>query len=84
MERLLIPLSIITFLLMGYDKVQARADGRRIPERVLLVLGIIGGAIGGLIGMRVFRHKTRHSHFWLIFGAAAIVHILLIVFFRKP
>ncbi len=83
MARLLIPMSMITFLLMGYDKMQAKADGHRIPERVLLILGVFGGAIGGLLGMKVFRHKTRHSSFWLVFGIAAIIHIFLIVYLKK-
>lgn len=83
MARLLIPMSMITFLLMGYDKMQAKSDGQRIPERVLFVLGILGGAIGGLLGMQIFRHKTRHGSFWLIFGVAAVVHLLLLVFLTK-
>lgn len=83
MQGLIIPMSMITFLLMGYDKMQAKVDGRRIPERVLLILGVFGGAIGGLLGMQVFRHKTRHQHFLIIFGIAAIIHIFLIVFLKK-
>jgi uncharacterized membrane protein YsdA (DUF1294 family) len=83
MQGLIIPMSMITFLFMGYDKLQAKVDGRRIPERVLLILGVFGGAIGGLLGMQVFRHKTRHQHFLIIFGIAAIIHIFLIVFLKK-
>lgn len=83
MQGLIIPMSMITFLFMGYDKMQAKVDGHRIPERVLLILGVFGGAIGGLLGMQVFRHKTRHHHFLIIFGIAAIVHIFLIVFLKK-
>ena len=33
MERLLIPVSMITFLLLGYDKFQAKNNGWRIPEK---------------------------------------------------
>lgn len=77
MELLIIPLSIIEFLLFGYDKLQAQNGGQRIPEKVLLGVGIVGGALGGLLGMRIFRHKTRHFQFWLILGVAAIVHLLL-------
>ena len=61
MERLLIPVSMITFLLLGYDKFQAKNNGWRIPEKVLLGLGLIGGADGGLIGMQPFHHKTRKN-----------------------
>lgn len=83
MERLLIPVSLITFLLMGYDKFQAKADGKRIPEKVLLGLGIVGGAIGGLLGMQVFRHKIRYMNFWLVFGIAAAAQVLLVVWLKR-
>jgi len=79
MERLLIPINIITFLSLGYDKLQAKAGGRRIPEKTLLLMGILGGAIGGLLGMQVFRHKTRHSKFWIIYILAAAVQVLLVI-----
>lgn len=78
MLYLLLILSIIEVVLMGYDKHQAQVGGWRIPEKVLLGLGIVGGAIGGLIGMRTFRHKTRKTYFWVIFGVAAILHLYLL------
>ena len=71
-----IPLTSINFLLFGYDKFQAKRNGWRIPERVLLGLTILGGGIGGLAGMLVFRHKTRKNVFWL----AAIVGIGLLIY----
>lgn len=80
MERIIIPLSFITFLLFGYDKFQAKNDGWRVSEKVLLSLGVFGGAIGGLIGMQIFHHKTRKNCFWVINGLAAVAHIALIMF----
>lgn len=80
MEVIIIPMSIICFLLFGYDKMQARVDGRRIPEKVLLGLGILGGAVGGLLGMQVFRHKTRHAYFWVVLGAAAVLQVGYVIF----
>ena len=71
-----IPLTSINFLLFGYDKFQAKRNGWRIPERVLLGLTLFGGGIGGLAGMLVFRHKTRKTVFWL----AAIVGIGLLIY----
>lgn len=78
MFYLFLILSIVEVVLMGYDKQQAKVNGWRIPEKVLLGLGIIGGAIGGLISMRLFRHKTKKTYFWIIFGLAALVHIYLL------
>jgi len=73
---LAIPLNFLNFLLFGYDKVQAKRGGWRIPDRVLLGLSLFGGGIGGLAGMLVFRHKTRKNIFWF----AAIVGIGLLIF----
>ncbi len=72
-------LSILTFLLFGFDKNAARMNQWRIPEKVLLGLSILGGAAGGLLGMQVFRHKTRKNYFWIILIAAACVHLFLVV-----
>lgn len=56
-------LSLIDFLLMGIDKGRAKGGGWRIPERVLLGLALLGGSPGGVLGMKLFRHKTRHWYF---------------------
>ncbi|HEY6892154.1 MAG TPA: DUF1294 domain-containing protein [Solirubrobacter sp.] len=58
-------LGLTTFLTYGYDKLQAVRGGRRIPERALLALTLIGGALGGWAGMLIWRHKTRHASFWI-------------------
>ncbi|NMC15351.1 MAG: DUF1294 domain-containing protein [Chloroflexi bacterium] len=79
MIYLFLVLSILTFLLFGFDKNAARMNQWRIPEKVLLGLSILGGAVGGLLGMQVFRHKTRKNYFWIILIAAACVHLFLVV-----
>lgn len=60
-------ISILCLALMLWDKHCARKGRRRIPEKTLLVLFVLGGAAGGKIGQRVFRHKTRKQPFafWL-------------------
>lgn len=77
MQLIIIPLSIITFILFGYDKAQSRRGAGRVPEKALLILAVFGGALGGLLAMQVFRHKTKHLHFWLILSFAALVHIAI-------
>jgi len=56
-------LSLLAFILMGYDKGRAKAGRRRVPERTLLLVAALGGAPGALLGMYLFRHKTRHPRF---------------------
>lgn len=75
--------SLVTFLLWGIDKYRARARQWRIPERILLILTLIGGAFGALTGMVVFRHKIRKPYFWVLVGTACMLHILFLIFSRK-
>lgn len=57
-------MSVIAFALYGADKYKAIKGMWRIPEAVLLSIGFLGGSIGALLGMYLFRHKTRHWYFW--------------------
>ena len=68
----LIGASTIAFMMMGIDKQKAKKQQWRIPERTLWSLAIIGGALGVLIGMRFFRHKTKHRSFTIEIGRAHV------------
>ena len=58
--------SLIAFVSYGRDKRLARQHKWRTPEAVLLALGFFGGSVGALLGMQVFRHKTKHWYFWFL------------------
>ena len=55
--------SVLGFSLMGWDKRQAKRGGPRVPERRLFWVALLGGAAGALLGMYLFRHKTRRWYF---------------------
>ena len=74
-------MSAAAFFAMGLDKLRARSGGRRIPERVLLVLAALLGAPGAYAGMMVFRHKTRHMRFAVGLPALSAVELILVGFF---
>ena len=74
----LIALSIITFLLYGYDKGQAKLGGLRVPEIVLHVLALMGGFPGGWLGRAVFRHKTRKLLFTVVLILSTLIHLGII------
>lgn len=59
-------MSLVAFILYGSDKKKAKKGVWRTPEAVLLGWGFFGGAIGAIIGMRTFRHKTKHWYFWVV------------------
>jgi uncharacterized membrane protein YsdA (DUF1294 family) len=54
---------LLGFVLVGFDKHQAREAGWRIPERTFFTLALIGGNFGILLGIVAFNHKTRKDSF---------------------
>lgn len=72
-------INVIEFILMGLDKFFSIKKMYRIPEIVLLIIPFLGGSIGGIIGMVLFRHKTKKIKFKIIFIMSLIVNILYIV-----
>lgn len=72
--------NILLCLLMGLDKLFAKLQKRRIPEKTLFLLAIIGGGFGGTLGMYSFRHKTRHTAFAIGFPALTILQIAAVIF----
>jgi uncharacterized membrane protein YsdA (DUF1294 family)/cold shock CspA family protein len=76
--------SIATYGVYAYDKAQAQADGLRVPEAVLHLMGAAGGTPGAFVAMRVLHHKNRKREFqvvfWLIVAAQTglLVWLLLL------
>ena len=56
-------MNIVTFGLYGWDKHQAVYQRWRVPEAVLILFSLFCGAWGGVMGMLLFKHKTRHTLF---------------------
>ena len=73
----LVIINLIAFLTFGADKRRARRDRRRVRESTLFLLAAIGGSIGALLGVYVFRHKTRHWYFCVGIPAILILQIAL-------
>ena len=68
-------MSLALLLLMGADKHYAKSGRRRVPEKRLFLLALLGGAPGGLLGMYAFRHKTRHRNFVFGFWTLALLQL---------
>lgn len=78
-------MSLLGFVLMGVDKLLAKLDKRRIPEKTLLSVAAIGGALGAWVAMLLFRHKTKHKAFSWGIPLLTVLHFVLflgIVFLR--
>ena len=59
----LLLINALGLLIMLIDKRKAIKNAWRIPEATLLMVAALGGSVGSLLGMRLFRHKTKHPRF---------------------
>ena len=59
----IIIVNLIGFFTMKSDKARAKKKAWRIPEKVLFGVALLGGSLGSWIGMKKFRHKTKHWYF---------------------
>ena len=76
----LVILSFAGLISMGMDKRRAVRNKWRIPERTLLLIAFIGGGIGSFLGMRIFRHKTKHRKFVILLPIAAVLYAILLIY----
>ena len=75
---------VVTFVLYGYDKSQARRGGGRVPEIVLHGMSLAGGVVGGWLGRAVFRHKTLHRSFLVVLVAASLLWAAIVAWQILP
>ena len=72
-------INIISFLAMGIDKRKAKRNAFRTPESILFILALMGGSIGSILGMYIFRHKTKHWYFVVGMPLILLAQIGLVV-----
>lgn len=70
--------NIITFAMFGIDKYKAIKGKWRISERTLILSSFMMGGIGAMLGMNIFRHKTKHIKFKILIPVSVIVNILIV------
>ena len=78
----LVLINLVTFLVFGLDKWKAKRkvkkeSVRRVPEKTLFLLAILGGSVGALLGMKVWHHKTLHRSFRIGIPVILILQIVL-------
>ena len=77
---LIAAVNLLAFALYGVDKLKAKKDAWRISEAALLLAALFGGSLGALLGMEIFRHKTKHVKFRILVPLFLILHIVLGVY----
>ena len=73
----IIVVSVAAFLITAVDKWFAVAGTRRISERFLFGLSLVGGWPGMICGMLLFRHKTRKAEFYSGIIFISVVEMLI-------
>lgn len=73
-------INFAAFVAFGFDKRRALKGSWRTPEATLHTLGLLGGFIGGILGMVLFRHKTRKTSFRVVYFLAAAVSCAALVY----
>ena len=71
----LLLVNLAGFLLMGLDKRRARQGSVAYLGKSPVPAGGAGRSLGAIVGMRTFRHKTRHWYFR--YGLPALLAVQL-------
>ncbi len=74
-------INLISFFYFGLDKLKSQLSARRISEKILWTLTLIGGSLGTLMGMWFFRHKTKKLSFQAVVAIILMIHVLLLYFY---
>lgn len=73
-------ITLVAFFAMGIDKLKAKKNKWRIPEGTLLLFCFLGGGVGGLLGMSLFRHKTKHAKFLILVPLSIVLWVAAAMF----
>ena len=77
----LVMINVLSFFIMGLDKVKAKKQRYRISENTLLFIALIGGSLGSYLGMYCFHHKTIHIKFYMGIPLILFIQILIYCFY---
>ena len=79
----LVLISLVAVGLTARDKRAARRGARRVPERTLLAVAVLGGAAVMLAAMRAIRHKTQHPKFMVGLPVIIVLQVAIVYLFWR-
>ena len=77
----LVMINVLSFFIMGLDKVKAKKQRYRISENTLLFIALIGGSLGSYLAMYCFHHTTKHIKFYMGIPLILFIQILIYCFY---
>lgn len=78
----LLAVNLVSFFVYGIDKLAAKMQKWRIPEKFLILMALIGGSIGAFVGMKCFHHKTRKAKFYIGVPVIFLLQCALLIYFK--
>jgi len=76
----ILAINLYGIFVMYSDKKKSQMKRWRTPEGTLFTIAFAFGALGIFMGMRLFRHKTKHNKF--VIGIPLILIVQLFIFFK--
>jgi|TARA_R110001583_G_scaffold146501_1_gene298531 uncharacterized membrane protein YsdA (DUF1294 family) len=68
--------SVIAYITYAIDKKAAIKNRRRVSEKSLHLLGVVGGWPGALLAQQRLRHKTQKTAFQVTFWLTVVVNLV--------
>ncbi|OJA04199.1 DUF1294 domain-containing protein [Halomonas sp. QHL1] len=68
-------ISVIAYITYAIDKKAAIKNRRRVSEKSLHLLGLVGGWPGALLAQQQLRHKTQKTAFQVTFWLTVVVNL---------
>ncbi len=75
----LLTISVISFFAIVVDKILAIKTCRRISEKALFIMALLGGSAFMYFAMCIFHHKTQKNRF--VFGIPLIFAVQCVILF---
>jgi uncharacterized membrane protein YsdA (DUF1294 family) len=76
-------ISLVSVIVTIHDKSAAIKKRRRVPEKTLILLSLIGGSVAMYVTMQMIRHKTRHAKFMLGIPAIMVLQLGVLIVVGK-
>jgi uncharacterized membrane protein YsdA (DUF1294 family) len=79
----LVSINLAAFCAFVYDKLTAKLDAERVPEKILLGLSAAGGTVGAILGMLAAHHKTAKTGFKIRLLGVALLQVLAVLVYGQ-